>query len=151
MNDQQLSLLIVEDNKGIRATYELILAKTHLFRFATTCAEAREAMTQGYYDLILLDIELPDGNGLELLKEIRATLPEQEIIMASAQTDAHFVVEAMKHGAIDFIPKPIDREILLRTLERASRTHRLAWEKTILLQKVEESGKREAPGLSSRR
>lgn len=142
MNSEKLSLLIVEDNEGAIAAFELLLAKKYQFEFARTCKEANQFYEQKNFDAVLLDIQLPDGNGLDFLKKIReagATLP---VIMTSGLNEPHTIVQAMKLGANDYITKPVDKDLLHCALEKIEKTRRLEWEKTVLLQKVRDAESR---------
>jgi len=69
------------------------------------------------YDLVLLDWMLPDGNGVDLIKEIRAVAPKTSIVVLSARDDRESEIEALRSGADDYIKKPFDFEILLVRIE----------------------------------
>lgn len=140
--ETKLKLLIVEDNQGIREAYQLLLSSQYELTFSPTCFDAHKKWRHDDYDVILLDIQLPDGNGLDILKAIRKQKPEQAIIMASGLTEASAIVEAIQLGASDFITKPIDKEILFRSLKKVTEGKRHEWEKTVLIEKVKESQNR---------
>ncbi len=76
---------------------------------------------KGGFQLVLLDIVLPDGSGLEGLKEIRSSYPDAVVIMVTAHGKMESTVEAMKEGAYDYIEKPFDIEELKITVEKAFR------------------------------
>lgn len=76
---------------------------------------------KGGFQLVLLDIVLPDGNGLEALKEIRSSYPDAIVIMITAHGKMESTVEAMKEGAYDYIEKPFDIEELKIIVEKAFR------------------------------
>ncbi len=70
---------------------------------------------------MLLDIRLGDGDGLDLLAELRASRPELPVIMATAYGDSARAITAMKHGAFEYLTKPFDLPLLAETLARAVR------------------------------
>jgi len=137
--EEKLRLLIVEDDKGTREAYAVLLSSGYEIDFTTNCFDAHKKWKNECYDVILLDISLPDGSGLDILKAIRKHKPEQTVIMASGASDAKYIVESIKQGASDFITKPIDKDILFRALQKVQREKRLIWEKTVLMHKVKES------------
>lgn len=141
-HEEPLHLLILEDNLDAIQSFEMLLRKKYKFEIATTCAEARELWNGKSYDVIFLDIQLPDGNGLDVLKEFREAKPDQEILITSGLSDSRYIVEAIKRGATDYITKPVDKDLLFCALNKIEKTKRLMWEKTVLLQKVEETESR---------
>lgn len=145
MREEKLNLLILEDEEGIRKAYELLLGKKYKIQFGQNCAEVLEKWRQntGDFDAVLLDMQLPDGSGLDVLKEIRQTKPDQEVIMVSGLQDVGYVVQAMQLGASDYLSKPIDAEQIFRALGKVEKTIQFTWEKTILLQKVKDTESRQ--------
>lgn len=80
---------------------------------------ARRQLSLLDFDLILLDLSMPDGNGLSLLAELRPRIPAPAVIVITGNTDAPHAVEALKNGAYDYICKPFDPEHLLEAIEQA--------------------------------
>jgi DNA-binding NtrC family response regulator len=122
---------------------------------AQTIADGRALVRQFQPDLILLDMRLPDGNGLELLGEFSANaIP---VIVMTAYGDVSDAVNAMKQGAIDYLKKPIDLDELLLTIEKTQRTvelkqqvdHSREREQSLAIERVEMLGK-SAPMLTAR-
>src|SRR5262249_57432583 len=89
-------------------------------------AAARAAISEGGIDGVLLDIRLKDGNGLDLLEELRQTHPSLPVIMATAYGDSDRTIEAMRLGAFEYLTKPFDLDRLLDALKRAVKTPTLA-------------------------
>ena len=108
-------ILIVDDELGIRNILSEILGEQG-YRVATAAnvAEAKKAVTGRHYDLILLDIWMPDGDGLTLLREWKysgaLTFP---VIVMSGHGSLDHAKRAIEDGAIDFIEKPISLKLLL--------------------------------------
>ena len=106
-------ILIVEDDPQISKSL-LINLKLSGFEAHTTCTmrNAWERIKDEHFDLICLDIGLPDGSGLDLCQKIRREGHEVPILFISARTDEATVVEAMNHGGDDYIRKPFGMEEL---------------------------------------
>ena len=118
-------LLLVEDDPDVANALEAIAASEgHRTEIASTLAEARAFLDEKVPDLVLLDLTLPDGNGLDLLDEIREIDEVISVIILTAQTDVATVVRGMQHGADNFLPKPIERSLLVKTISRVLREHR---------------------------
>ncbi len=130
------SLLVVDDEESIRRLLLKELAAPH--RNIHTAASATEALLlcrQGHFDVILLDIRLQDGNGLELLPTFLRLLPDAKVIMITGHADVDGAVTAMRNGAYDFVPKPftlskleliVDRAFEHSSLARENRSLRLS-------------------------
>ena len=114
---QRLSILIVEDEKNLGETLkEYLLAKGHNVVLAITAQEAKEAFTTlPPFNVILMDINLPDGNGIDLAKKLRAQNSHFVLLFLSAQNDPETKYQGLELGAEDYITKPFDlRELNLR-------------------------------------
>ncbi len=122
-------LLIVEDDAALNQMLQLHFEERG-FRVAGVecCADALAALERTAFDLLLLDQQLPDGTGLELLQRIRAREPEQPVVMMTGQHDLELAIEAIKAGAADFVHKPIRTETLEIVVQRVLERRRLARE-----------------------
>src|SRR5262249_5354588 len=116
----QGSLLIVEDEHPIREIISLRLTSSgYLVATAENGKQCLELIEKNHFDLVLLDVGMPDLNGLEVLKSIReyhsaADLP---VIMVSGMNSSKQVVEALELGANDFVSKPIDFPVALARIQ----------------------------------
>lgn len=120
------TMLIVEDDAGLRSSLERSFArKGHDVATASTVAEAVELLGRISFAVVLLDMRLPDGTGLEVLKTARELDSEIVVVMMTAYPEIKTAVRAMKEGAFDLIVKPFELEELQLTVERASETHTL--------------------------
>lgn len=109
-------VLLVEDDGELGAALVAVLAgEGYELRWAQTAAAAR-ALLAGGADLVLLDLGLPDGDGLELCREIRAAAAETVIVVVTARTDEADAVRALDGGADDFVLKPFRPVELLARL-----------------------------------
>ena len=102
-------LLVVDDEPDLRALYELTLLKIG-YRVDAACdlAEARQCLAQQRYDLLITDMRLPDGLGLELVRELQQAQRPEKAIVVTAYGSAENAVEALKAGAFDYLTKPVD-------------------------------------------
>jgi two-component system, NtrC family, response regulator AtoC len=114
------TVLIVDDEDTFRKnTEEFLTARGYETRGAATLAEARECLQQGDGDVVLLDVQLPDGYGPNLLYETATLAMRPPIILITAYGDIEMAVDAMKNGAHDFLAKPIQYSQLEKSIQRA--------------------------------
>jgi two-component system, repressor protein LuxO len=113
-------LLLVEDTETLSMVYRRALERGgHRVTSAHSLAEARSAIERTAPRLVLLDLQLPDGDGLELLESLRATAPEVRVIVITANGSIYRAVQAMRAGAFDFLVKPFDDARLLNAVRNA--------------------------------
>ena len=102
-------LLIVDDEESLLDMLCLLFDdQGYEVRRASSVTQARERLAGGDFDLVLCDILMPDGNGLELLREIKAESPQTAVIMMTAYTSSKSAIEAMKLGAYNYVSKPFN-------------------------------------------
>ena len=135
-------ILIVDDDKKIARLIEFRLQKQG---YQTLCAFSGEAAFEQIKKdkpaLIFLDIRLPDGNGVEILKQVRQESPSTHVIMISAHADVRIAVECIKNGAYDFIEKPIELAELDNKVKHLFKALRLEEELSFLRRELGESYK----------
>ena len=117
-------LLIVDDEPSMLDMLTLLFSNEgYTVETARSTEDARRVLSLGGLDLVLCDILMPDGNGLDLLREIKTSNPGAPVIMMTAYTSTKTAIEAMKLGAFDYISKPFDVEelkiVVVKALERA--------------------------------
>ena len=121
-------VLVVDDEAEIRTSLEEILREEgYGVATAATAAEALVLVQDAPYDVVLLDIWLPDRDGLDVLSEIHALAPEMrpEVLIISGHGTIETAVKATKMGAFDFLEKPLSLERTLIVLKNAVDAHRL--------------------------
>jgi len=120
-------ILVVDDEMGIRELlYEILADEGHTVSMAENAAAARKIRSEKRPDLVLLDIWMPDTDGISLLKEWSSTgLLTMPVVMMSGHGTIDSAVEATRVGAIDFLEKPIALQKLLATVKKALK-HELA-------------------------
>jgi two-component system repressor protein LuxO len=110
-------LLLVEDTLSLATLYrEFLRGEGHAIRHAPNLAEARRALAEAAPDAVLLDLRLPDGEGLDLLAEIRRAANPPPVVVMTAHGSVGNAVAAMRAGAADFLVKPFPAERLVVTL-----------------------------------
>ncbi|MEX1165725.1 MAG: sigma-54 dependent transcriptional regulator [Hydrogenophaga sp.] len=114
------SILVVDDEPDLRTLYELtLLREGHEVMSAGDLREARECLAAQRFDVLITDMRLPDGQGLELLRETVEAGRRERCIVITAYGSAENAVEALKAGAFDYLTKPVDLK-QLRTAVTAS-------------------------------
>ena len=114
-------VLIVEDEFTTRELMQAMLRKAH-YEVVGVAADAETALVacqEKNPDVVLLDIELQSGNGLEVLETLHASQPEIVVIMVSGEVYAERVMQAQQLGADGFVAKPFNIERLIRAMDRA--------------------------------
>ncbi len=130
--EKQPSILIVDDETSMREFLDMLLSKEgYRVSLAKSGKQAVNLMQKNIYDLVLTDIRLGDITGLEVLKEAKKQDPDTVVIMISAYSTTEIAVEAMNHGAYDFVPKPFDNIELKHTIAKALELKTLDHEKEI--------------------
>ncbi|WP_376695798.1 sigma-54-dependent transcriptional regulator [Wenzhouxiangella sp. EGI_FJ10305] len=120
-------ILIVDDEPDIREMIgEILRDEGHETTFAGNAAEAREQLRESAPDLILLDVWMPDTDGISLLREWRdADVLRCPVVMISGHGSVETAVEATRLGAFDFVEKPVSMARLMLTIENALEAGRL--------------------------
>ena len=112
--------LIIDDEPDIRELLEITLARMDIdCDPAGSVREALERLSSRPYALCLVDMRLPDGSGIDVLKHAAANRPEMPIAVITAHGTMETAVESLKAGAFDFVSKPVDLPVLRRLVETA--------------------------------
>src|SRR5205809_2871400 len=119
------TVLIIDDEAAIRESLETLLElEGYAVESASSGEEGLARLGDGSFDLVLLDLALPDRNGIDLLAEIHAHDPHLSVIMITAYGTVENAVRAMQAGASNFVQKPWDNEKLLADVRTAVARHR---------------------------
>lgn len=128
-----MKILIVEDEARVGHFVERALSEqAYTTRLAPTCASARDALAESPYDAIVLDLGLPDGDGLDLLREWRASGFNEPVLVLSARDAVNDRIRGLNLGADDYLPKPFSVEELVARLRSLLRRQGTAPRATIL-------------------
>jgi DNA-binding NtrC family response regulator len=123
--DEQLTdlqILVIEDDALLRKSiYDRVKKWGHQVEACECLIEARMLLDKESFDLVLLDMRLPDGDGLEYLRELKERYPDLVVVMMTAYADVQTAVAAVKGGAYDYLPKPFEDEQLEKIVRNAAR------------------------------
>jgi len=135
--DKKATILVVDDEEGVRQSFNMVLKDEYKVLLAGTGEEAVDIFTKNSIDLILLDIRLPDIDGLSLLEKLKGFDSNTEIIMVTAVKEFQTAVKATKLGAYEYIVKPFVVEDVINIIKRALEKHNLVKEVTYLKHELE--------------
>ncbi|HET9887975.1 MAG TPA: sigma-54 dependent transcriptional regulator, partial [bacterium] len=137
----RLSALIVEDDEIFRESLgQLVSREGFRIREAMTLKEARQLLSEETFDLVLVDLGLPDGSGIELLRDEQRPVGSEFIVITGNAT-VESAVAALRDGALDYLTKPHDRARLKSVLANVIRTRRLKDEVSTLRGELRELGR----------
>jgi len=129
MTEEKTQVLIIDDDPGMRSTLSDILEEAGY----EVCSygkgiEALDWLKKNPFEVVIVDIKLPDMDGIKLLEEARLINPESAVIMMTGYASVETAVEAMKEGAYAYIVKPINMDELKAIIKKALREMRLSLE-----------------------
>ena len=134
---KKATVLVVDDEHGIRQSLNMVLKDDFHVLLAATGSEAIDTFTKNTVHLVLLDILLPDTEGLVLLERLKEIDSEAEIIMVTAVKDVQTAVKSIKLGAYEYIVKPFIVEEVINVVNRALEKHSLLKEVAYLRNELE--------------
>jgi DNA-binding NtrC family response regulator len=136
-NPALLNLLIVDDERAVReAAREAALVLGYRAGASDSAEQALRLLESQSVDVVLLDLKLPGGGGLDTLRQIKSRRPDLEVIVITGHGTVESAVQAMKAGAYDFMTKPFSLEELKLLLERVASHLKLKTENRILREKI---------------
>jgi DNA-binding NtrC family response regulator len=134
----EITLLLVDDEESFRKlTGKELQHAGYQVSTAGTLEEARQLLVKQAFHLVLLDVRLPDGSGLDLLGEIKESAPQTEVLMLTAYGTIEEAIRAMKLGALDFLTKPCRLVEIEAVLEKAIQRQSLQRNHNALQHEVE--------------
>lgn len=123
------NILVIDDELGIRQGCRRALEpQGFTVETAATLREGQRKIQEGDFDLVLLDVMMPDGRGIDLLGPIHAKDPDTVCVIITGYATVELAVETIKRGAYDFISKPFTSELLLMTVNQGLERRRLSLE-----------------------
>ncbi len=132
-------ILIVDDEEKIRKILRIMITlKGHKVDEAADGEEALRKIKENAYDLVIADIRMPKMDGITLLQKINTLEHPVPVVFITAYATVDSAVEAMRMGAVDYIPKPFDEDRIMLTIERSLGISRLMYEKRALQKELEE-------------
>lgn len=113
------SILIIDDEPNLRRSLALILQRAgYSVNTAENEREVKHYLSAGAYDIVFLDLKMPEVNGMQLLPEIRQMYPEMPVIILTAHATLESAIEAVRKGARDYLLKPVDPEEILSRVKQ---------------------------------
>jgi len=138
-----ISILVVDDEVVFRdSVCEILSGEGYHVQVADDGLAAIEAMRRNHYDLVLLDIRMPGMTGIEVLQVIEEIAPDTKVILLTAHGTVETAIEALRHGAHDYILKPASSHSILSSVARALARRAEKQQRKILLDQLESSLKR---------
>ena len=135
--DGNENILIVDDDSRMCDTLEVLLKnKGYAIQTANNGKKAIEYLSQGNFDLALLDVVMPEMNGLTVMDYINSTTPETLVIVITGYRSEELAIESLRKGAYDYLKKPFEPEKLIRTVGNALNKKRLKRENGIINEKL---------------
>ena len=114
-------VLVIDDEQVICDACQLILSEQGCkVEHRLTGTAGLIAIEQGDFDIVLLDLKLPDIDGMEILKSVRKEKPGLGVILITGYSNISIAVEAMKHGATDYLAKPFSEDELVAAVGHVS-------------------------------
>jgi two-component system nitrogen regulation response regulator GlnG len=142
----QGKILVTEDDESLRFVLKKALEdEGYWVQAAASGSAARQLLIDSHFDVSLMDIKLPDVDGLTLLKEVKEAGVDTAMILMTAQNTMRNAIGAMKNGAFDYITKPFDLDEVLMLVKRALDSHKLSRDFRELKEEVK---KRFEPGVN---
>lgn len=114
------TILVVDDDEVLRERLVRALCERGFdARGAAGCAEARRLAGETVFDRALVDLKMPDGSGLDLVRDLKAAAPSTKVVVLTGYGSIATAVEAMRLGATGYLPKPANADEVLLAFERA--------------------------------
>ena len=139
---QTSSILVVDDEQAVRMMLEAALrAQGYRLQSAASGTAARELLASEDFDLVLLDLQLGDSDGIEILRELKRDKPGTEVILLTAHGSINSAISALRHGAFDYLLKPAQVNDIRERVERALTQRHTNQQRNELLQRISDSAR----------
>lgn len=126
-NKNHLKILIIDDDKDIRDIFEEVLRRNGYTHIATAGSGegALSKLSSTFYNITLIDLNLPDINGMDLISKVRTIWPESEFIIVTGYGTLDSAIKSLQFDVSGYLEKPINSDKLLRTVEQVAEKHSL--------------------------
>jgi DNA-binding response OmpR family regulator len=139
---QPAKILVVDDERTVRMMLETALrAQGYRVQSAATGREAHNLLRSEEFDLVLLDLQLGDTDGIEILRETKSTWPATEVILLTAHGSINSAIAALRLGAFDYLLKPAQIQDIRERVERGLEQRQTTLQRGELLQRISESAR----------
>lgn len=135
--DKNTPILVIDDDTGLLTSIHAVLVGAG-FPEPALLSDGRQALDlikNHYFQLVLLDLMMPDIDGMEILKSVKSHFPHVECIVFTAVDDVETAIEAVRHGAYDYLVKGLNNEKLILTINHALERYSLRQERSLLAQR----------------
>ena len=130
-------MLVVDDEETVRATLAMVVARAGgMAELAADAATARELVAQNDYACALIDKNLPDASGIEVLRFIKERCPRTEILIVTGYANLDSAIEALRLGAFDYVVKPFDVITVVHRIQIALERRRMRDELDLLVREL---------------
>ena len=144
-NTKRSTILIVDDEESLRESMRMLLSDNYDLVFAVNGRDAIDSVKRKVPDLMLLDVRLPEIDGLEVLRTVKNMEPDLDVVMVTAMNTVQYAVDAIKAGAYDYITKPFDIEAISTLIEKILEKKTLKKENIYLKEELHKGFKFEKP------
>jgi DNA-binding response OmpR family regulator len=132
------TILVIDDDTNLRLTLTMVLQKNgYTVTAAGNASQALQCLEAGPFDLAFLDLKMPEVDGLALLRQIRQRYADMPIIILTAHATLHSSIEAVRHGARDYLLKPVDPPLILQTVREVLGANRVAERREKILAQIQ--------------
>jgi two-component system response regulator HydG len=138
MNDCARILIVDDEKTMLEACSEVLAPDGFLLQQASSGQDALGVIRDHSFDLVILDLKMPGMDGMEVLRRVQKDSPGTATVVITGYPSFDRAVEAMRLGAVDFLPKPFTPEVLRFTVRRVLNGARMAWENQLLWAQLEE-------------
>jgi two-component system KDP operon response regulator KdpE len=139
---QAAKILVVDDERTVRLMLETALrAQGYRVQTAANGQSALEQVEQEEFDLLLLDLQLGDSDGIEVLQNVKDRWPDTEVILLTAHGSVNSAIAALRYGAYDYLLKPAQVNDIRERVERGLEHRRVGQQRSELLQRISDSAR----------
>ncbi len=139
---QSAKIMVVDDERSVRLMLEAALrAQGYRVQTAASGKSAQEELEQEEYDVILLDLQLGDMDGIDVLRSVKQKWPDTEVILLTAHGSVNSAIAALRHGAFDYLLKPAQVNDIRERVERGLEHRRISRQRTELLVRISDSAR----------
>ena len=136
MNSKQKMLIVDDDEALCESILDIVELEKYSTDISHTAVDCMKKIGSGFYNVILLDMRLPDSDGLTVLEEIKKISPDTEVIIFTAYAQMDTVIEAMEKNAFSFLPKPFEIPYLITIIKKALEKQKIILENRLLYQQT---------------
>jgi DNA-binding NtrC family response regulator len=133
-------ILVIEDDPGVSASIEMLLpARGYRVELAALAQKGIARAMANEFELVITDLRLPDGDGMEIIRTLHNAQPALPLIMMTSYSSLDTAIEALRNGAVDYVIKPFHNDALLFAIERALNERRMQRENALLKRSLNKS------------